>query len=195
VLTGVAVLLGLVVATVLLAWLSSPNAPDGAGPPPRAGAGELARVLRVVDGDTIVVSLDGRSERVRYIGMDAPELARPDEGLGAECGADAARAANEALVAGEEIRLQRDASDRDRFGRLLRHVWLGDTLVSEALVARGVAEARSYPPDTALDGRLSAAEDEARSAGAGIWDQCAASGSSPASANSRNWHSALASRI
>jgi micrococcal nuclease len=163
---------------------------------PAAATGDRAHVLRVVDGDTIVVSVGGTTERVRYIGVDAPELARSDEGLAAECGAEAARAANEELVADAEVRLERDVTDRDRFGRLLRHVWRGDTLVTEALVARGAVEARSYPPDTALDDRLARADQEARDAGAGMWGQCAGSGSpGEAAADSRNWHRAFASRI
>jgi micrococcal nuclease len=176
--------------------LAGREGPNVTAPSPHAASGQLARVLRVVDGDTIVVSIEGTMERVRYIGVDAPELARAGDGLVAECGANAARAANEELVADAEVRLERDVSDRDRFGRLLRHVWLGDTLVTEALAARGAVEARSYPPDIALDGRLSAAEDEARAARAGMWGQCVEGGSwREASTDSMNWQRAFASRI
>lgn len=133
-------------------------------------------VLRVIDGDTITISLDGRTERVRYIGIDAPELARAAGGLEAGCWADEALAENADLVEDEMVILERDTSDRDRFGRLLRHAWVAHDgewlLVGEALVERGAAEARSYPPDTAHDRRLQAAEQLARDAGAGMWGAC-----------------------
>jgi micrococcal nuclease len=144
------------------------------GDPPAAepGAAQRAVVTRVVDGDTIVVRVDGREERVRYIGVDAPELARADTGQPAECGGAEALAANEELVAGKAVDLERDVSDRDRFGRLLRHVWLAGSLVGERLVRDGVLEARSYPPDTSRDNELDAAGREARAAGIGIWGAC-----------------------
>jgi micrococcal nuclease len=132
-------------------------------------------VTRVVDGDTIVVSLDGREERVRYIGLDAPEVANVDAGTVAECGGDEARTANERLVAGAQIVLERDVSDHDRFGRLLRHVWLQDgewRLIGRELVETGAAEARSYPPDTTRAAELDAAEQRARGRTAGIWGSC-----------------------
>lgn len=131
---------------------------------------------RVVDGDTLTVRLNGATERVRYVGVDAPELARPSEGREAECGANEATDANRALVEGREIVLERDTTDRDRFGRLLRHVWLADgqgwQLVTERLVADGAIEARSYPPDTSRDAQLGAAEAAARANQRGIWGAC-----------------------
>lgn len=156
-------------------FLRSP-APSGPGATHRPPGGEPATVLRVADGDTITVELDGRQERVRYIGIDAPEVADARGGTPAECGGDAARAANAALVGGRAVVLERDTSDRDRFGRLLRHAWVveagGWVLVGERLVATGVAEARSYPPDTARDDDLDAAERAARAVGLGVWGGC-----------------------
>lgn len=137
---------------------------------------ERGTVERVVDGDTITVRLNGATERVRYVGVDAPELARPSEGREAECGGNEATDANRALVEGREIVLERDTTDRDRFGRLLRHVWLSDgqawQLVTERLVADGAIEARSYPPDTSRDAQLDAAEAAARANQRGIWGDC-----------------------
>ena len=139
------------------------------------GATERAEVIRVVDGDTIVVRIDGREERVRYIGLDAPEVANARAGPRAECGGEEARIANERLVAGERLVLERDVSDRDRFDRLLRHAWSEDggwRLVGLELVASGAAEARPYPPDTRRDDELAAAERSARDRGAGLWSAC-----------------------
>src|SRR5215475_7520007 len=72
-----------------------------------------ARVLRVVDGDTIKVRIGGRTERVRYIGIDTPESVKP--GTPVQCYAERAAAANTALVAGREVRLVRDAEERDKY--------------------------------------------------------------------------------
>lgn len=162
------------IVTVAIALGSREDSPDGASPP--SDHADVSRVQRVVDGDTIVVDIGGREERVRYVGVDAPELANDDTGAPAECGAAAAADANRALVGGAAVELERDTSDRDRFGRLLRHVWIDldgtRTLVTERLVADGAIEARSYPPDTRHDRRLDDAERDARGAGLGIWGAC-----------------------
>lgn len=167
----------LVAALVAAVWLLGAP-PDGQAPAADGPTGPLeeARVVRVADGDTLTIEIDGRRDRLRYIGVDAPELADPDAGLPAECGAAAASAANLAHVADGEITLERDVTDRDRFGRLLRHPWVvrdGEwLLVTEALVADGALEARSFPPDTLHDARLERAEGDARERGAGLWGGC-----------------------
>lgn len=176
----VLLLAGALVAFVALqAGPADPGVPSSGEPGP-AGEGpdgptERAEVIRVVDGDTISVRVGGREERVRYIGLDAPEVANVGAGTVAECGGDEARTANGRLVAGEQLVLERDVSDRDRFGRLLRHAWLegGEwRLIGLELVESGAAEARSYPPDTRRDDELEAAERRARDRGAGIWGAC-----------------------
>lgn len=123
-------------------------APTSPPPAPTAAPSgeETAVVTNVVDGDTIDVSINGAGYRVRYIGMDTPET-------GATCGAEAT-AANAALVSGQTVRLVRDVSETDRYGRLLRYVYVGDTFVNGALVAGGWADAVDYPPDTAQSGTL-----------------------------------------
>lgn len=123
-----------------------------------------AIVLDVVDGDTIRVDIDGHTYSVRYIGIDAPELRPTIEPYGV-----AATEANERLVAGQTVLLESDVSDTDRYGRLLRYVWVGDILVNEELVRQGVARAGHYPPDLRYDERLRGAEDGARAAGLGLW--------------------------
>lgn len=177
---AVLLLAGALVAFVALqAGPADPGVPASGEPGP-AGVGpdgptERAEVIRVVDGDTISVRIGRREERVRYIGLDAPEVANAGAGTAAECGGDEARAANDRLVAGKDLVLERDVSDRDRFGRLLRHAWLADgewRLVGLELVESGAVEARSYRPDTARDDELDAAERRARDRGAGIWGAC-----------------------
>jgi len=107
---------------------------------------ETATVTNIVDGDTIDVSLNGAIYRVRYIGINTPES-------GETCGSEAT-AANAALVAGRTVTMVRDVSETDRYGRLLRYVYVGSTFVNGELVAGGWADAVDYPPDTAQSGTL-----------------------------------------
>jgi len=137
---------------------------------------ELAVVVRAVDGDTIDVRREnGVVERVRYIGIDTPETVDPRTAV--ECFGAEASARNKALVEGREVGLERDVSERDRYDRLLRYVWVaGDDgamrLVNEALTREGYAAAVSYPPDVRYQERFAAAERAARGAGLGLWGAC-----------------------
>ena len=173
------IVLGLAAAFVAgVVWLQGPT--DSAGSSLEPGAlppdTERAMVVHVSDGDTVLVEMNGSTERVRYVGLDAPEIAHPDEKTEAECGGDHARDANLELVAGREVALERDVSDRDRFGRLLRHVWVADSgdwlLVGERLIESGAVEARTYRPDISRDAEFDAAERRARESGLGIWGSC-----------------------
>lgn len=170
-------LAGLVVVVCLLGVLAVAIAGLTAAPEATSdGAPELVTVQRVVDGDTVLVVIDGRVERVRYVGIDAPELEWTDGARPADCFGPEARDRHAELVAGRQLRIERDRSDRDRFDRLLRHAWLevdGEWRhVGELLVVEGSARARSYPPDTAQDDRLADAERSARDRAAGLWGAC-----------------------
>lgn len=131
-----------------------------------------ARVVRVVDGDTILVALDGREERVRYIGVDTPETVKP--GAPVECFGKRASARNAALVAGRRVRLVRDAEARDRYGRLLAYVYRADDglFVNAALVRDGYAEPLTIRPNTAHAGEFAALARAAQAAGRGLWNAC-----------------------
>lgn len=136
---------------------------------------QRASVRRVVDGDTIVVVVNGREERLRYIGIDAPESVQPDTPV--ECYGHEAADANRRLVEGHTVYLERDVSDRDRFGRLLRYVYVDDPsggrlFVNLELVARGYAHAVTFPPDVRHAATFRAAEREARESGRGLWSEC-----------------------
>ncbi|NLT73410.1 MAG: thermonuclease family protein [Chloroflexi bacterium] len=135
--------------------------------PTPAEASERARVLEVVDGDTIRVRLDGRTVLVRYIGIDAPEVSHSG-GAGEPFG-NQSTALNRALVEGREVLLERDTSETDSYGRLLRYVWVDGTLVNGELVRAGLAEAKRYRPDTGRQAWLDALEREAAEARLGIW--------------------------
>jgi len=122
---------------------------------------QLATVVRVVDGDTIKVDLDGETYKVRYIGMDTPEKDRPFF--------EEATTKNAELVDGQAVLLVKDVSETDRYDRLLRYVFVGDTFVNFELVNQGYAAAATFPPDVACDGMFHAAEADARSRGLGLW--------------------------
>ena len=146
------------------------SAPAAGGMRP-VGATETARVVRVVDGDTIVIDRGLGNERLRYIGVDAPESVKPDtavEFMGGE-----ASAANAALVEGRTVILERDVSDVDQYGRLLRYAWLqegdGWLLVNLELVRQGYAGVVTFPPDVRWIDELRSAERVARDAGIGLW--------------------------
>lgn len=120
---------------------------------------EVAKVLRVVDGDTIDVEINGERQRVRYIGINTPERNEP-------C-FDEATAANVELVLGKTVELVKDVSDTDRYDRLLRYVYVGDVFVNEKLVRQGYAEAVLYRPDERQYDLFSQLEFEAAQAGLG----------------------------
>lgn len=128
---------------------------------------EHVRVVRVVDGDTIEIA-DG--EHVRYIGIDAPESANPRAPV--QCFGFEARRRNQELTEGKAVWLERDLSDRDRYGRLLRYVRLGETMVNEQLVREGYVRVHTVPPDVRYTERFQSAEREAREAGRGLWGGC-----------------------
>ena len=152
---------------VVLVALVACAALDGTAPSaePSPG-GDTYTVVSVVDGDTLVAGADGEQERVRLIGINAPE---PEE-----CLAEEATQALDDLVSGYPVRLVPDASDRDGFGRLLRYVYVDGEFVNEALVRRGLAIAHRYEPNVANQEILETAEAEARAEGAGMWspDAC-----------------------
>ena len=156
------------------AFLIGPSLAEAPAPSlPAVPAGAVdAQVVRITDGDTIRVSFAGGTNlALRYIGIDTPET---DEAFFQE-----AAAYNEQLILGQTVYLETDVSETDRYGRLLRHVWLADgRLVSEELVAAGLAVASTYPPDVKYQARFLDAERVARGAGLGFW----ATNAAPASA-------------
>lgn len=127
-----------------------------ASPLPR---GDVAVVTRVIDGDTIEVQMDGALYDVRYIGVNTPERDQPCY--------DAATAANADMVARQTVQLVQDVSNTDRYGRLLRYVYVGDVFVNAELVREGYAEAGYYPPDTAYHELFTQLEAQADRAGLG----------------------------
>jgi micrococcal nuclease len=124
---------------------------------------DTVTVTRVIDGDTIEI---GTGQRVRYIGIDAPEVHPVTE----ICGIEALQT-NRRLVEGKRVRLERDVSDTDKYGRLLRYVYVDDVLINAELVRLGMARATVYPPDTRYQALLEQLEKGAREAGWGMWEK------------------------
>ncbi len=150
----------------------SPAAPTF-GP---TGETQYAIVMSVTDGDTIRVDVDGEEYPLRYIGIDAPEPDASDPTI--KGWADAATAANRSLIDSREVYLEKDVSDADQFGRLLRHVWFvgpgGEmVLVNLELVRQGFAEVTTFPPDEKYASLLEQAEDSAKTAELGRWGPAA----------------------
>jgi micrococcal nuclease len=151
---AVAVLVGLLAAVGLTPTATSARSLEGA-------------VVRIVDGDTIHVQVDGRVEKVRYIGVNTPEVHHPTKGE--ELGGREATIVNRELVAGRRVRLELDVQERDRYGRLLAYVWVGDVMVNAELVRRGYAQVMTVPPNVRHQPLFLALQREARAAGRGLW--------------------------
>ena len=154
-------------------------APDGSAAEPASlpddepALAPNATVERVVDGDTIVVELQGQRERVRLLGIDTPESVaedRPDQCYGAEAGAYL----TDLLPVGTDVALVRDVEPRDQYDRLLAYVVRTDDqlFVNLDLVDRGFAATLVYPPNDHYADVLRQAERAAVAAGAGLWGVC-----------------------
>jgi len=127
-------------------------------------ADNLFYVTRVVDGDTIVLS---NGERVRYIGIDTPETKHPKKPVqyfGRE-----ASAYNKSLVEHKMVRLEFDVDKRDKYGRLLAYVYVGDTFVNAKLVEEGYAQVYTFPPNVKYADLFLKLQREARENNRGLW--------------------------
>lgn len=131
-----------------------------------AGDGEVALAVHVPDGDGLNLA-DGR--RVRYIGIDAPEMHTWDGGR--EPFALEARELNRALVEGKRVRLVRDVSETDRYGRLLRFVYVGETCINAEILRAGLARVLTIRPDSTRRSEYERLEAEARRQKRGLWKQ------------------------
>lgn len=168
-----------VVAVVLALGACGPlrGFPPGPRPGGPAAGFSAAKVERVVDGDTAIFRLaSGARERVRFIGVDTPESTTTHEPFGEEASAYAKRV----LTPGRGVLLERDAEERDRYGRLLAYVWLEEpTAISDAeirakmfnaqLALGGYAQQMTIPPDVKYADRFRSYVAEARDAQRGLW--------------------------
>ena len=143
---------------------------DSSAAPADPGA---ATVQRVVDGDTLVVRVQGQDEKVRLIGIDTPESVDPRRPV--ECfGKEASARLAELLPEKTPVRLVRDVEARDRYGRLLAYVYRADDdlFVNLAMASDGFAEVATFPPNVAHTAEFVAATRNARETGRGLWSAC-----------------------
>lgn len=158
---GSAALLAAVALVVLRPWETGP----AAGP-----AAASVRVSRVVDGDTIEVRLDGRSEDVRLIGVDTPETVKPDTPV--QCFGERASHFTKRQLTGRRVRLVFGVERRDVYGRLLAYVYLHGRFFNPVLVRRGLARSLTIPPNDRFAPRFRHLELVAARAGRGLWGTC-----------------------
>lgn len=152
----------------------APEPGESTGPPDLPPVGE-AVVLAVVDGDTIDVVINGMRERVRLLGIDTPEVARPESGRAAECHADIAEAFTASLLPeGTRITLTRDVVGRDHYGRMLAYVHRRDdgVFVNFELARQGHADTLHIEPNGIHRVTLAEAVAQARRDRAGLWAEC-----------------------
>ena len=128
---------------------------------------ETTRVSRVVDGDTIELE---NGQRVRYIGIDTPETVDPRKPV--QCFGKEASVKNKELLEGKTVSLEKDVSETDKFGRLLRYVFVSDVFVNDYLVRQGFAHSSSYPPDIKYQDQFVSAQKEAQEENRGLWSSC-----------------------
>ena len=129
--------------------------------PSTAPAGEQAHVIYVSDGDSLIVDLDGTEQKVRLIGINAPERE--------ECFGPESRDRLHALLDDQTVTLVADIESTDQYDRLLRYVYLDGRHINEEMVRLGNVMARSYAPNTAHQEAFDDAQTEARDSGAGMW--------------------------
>jgi len=172
---------------LLTAFAIGVSACGGTGRATPGSAGEAgAAVVRVVDGDTVVVRVSGRDESVRLIGIDTPESVKPNTPV--QCFAREATARTKALLPeGTPVRLERDAELRDRYERLLAYVYRASDglFVNLALAREGFAVPYTFPPNVAHSDAFVAAASEARQSKRGVWNRCRDPGAPLDAANDR----------
>ncbi len=160
------IILGLSYFGQELGWLGQPVAEIEQQNP------GLYRVVRFSDGDTITVDMNGTNETIRMIGVDTPETHDPDTPV--QCYGPAASAYTKNLIGDQKVRLEADPTNqnRDRYGRLLRYVYLADgRLVQEEIIKNGYGFAYTSFPFTKKD-QFVALEEQAKTEAKGLWDNC-----------------------
>ncbi|HXR50343.1 MAG TPA: thermonuclease family protein [Verrucomicrobiae bacterium] len=161
---------------ILLSWLvfyaQAQGWLHGAGTSIQSSQPGLYRVARFIDGDTIVVDMNGTQEKVRLIGVDTPETHKPNTPV--QCYGPAAAAYTKNTIGATHVRLVSDSlsTNRDRYNRLLRYVYLPDgTNVDERLIQNGYGFYYPYFPFTKAH-QFSVDEQAAMAAHKGLWGNC-----------------------
>ena len=171
-------LISITLLSLMLFFFNNNESAEIGDPPLNEEVAELpivttARVQRVIDGDTIIVEFGGLEEKVRLLGVDAPEIDWQNK-ENTECYGVESKEELERISLGDTVSLQRDLlnENRDKYGRLLRYVFLPDgTMANELLIENGFAEHLSYFP-ISLNDHFATVEQTAKSSNAGLWSVC-----------------------
>jgi len=131
-------------------------------------------VSDVIDGDTIKLAT---GDTVRYLGIDTPESV--DSKKGTQCYGQEAADYNRQLVENQEVTLEKDVSETDQFGRLLRYVYLNDLMINQKLIQEGYALISTYPPDVKYQELFLTAQQQARANNLGLWVDCPVTSPAP----------------
>jgi micrococcal nuclease len=165
-------------ASAALAWFVAVSSALGCTtPPPSTQAAGTAVVVSIIDGDTVVLDLRGRRERVRLLGIDTPETDHPSRPV--ECyGTEATAQLTGLIPPGTTVRVERDVEARDHYDRLLLYLYRAsdEVFVNLAMASSGHATTLHVEPNGAHRPTLAAAEAEARADGRGLWAACGGPG-------------------
>jgi micrococcal nuclease len=159
--------LGILGAVIIAVALAASR--QAGGPPAGAGPAE-ATVVRIVDGDTLVVT---GGVRIRLIGINTPESVDPRRPV--ECfGKEASAALGRLVPPGTPVRLSYDVERTDDFGRTLAYLYRSSDglFVNAALVEQGFAQPMTFPPNVAHAGEFAALAIQARQGSVGLWSAC-----------------------
>jgi micrococcal nuclease len=169
-----------VAALVTLLMAGGCTVGGGSGPPPEGipAGSERAVVVRVVDGDTLLLRGDDggvvpdQETRVRLLEIDTPESVAPDRPV--ECfGPEASAGLAEVVPPGSRVRVLPDEELTDPYDRLLLYLWTDDgEFVNLAMVRSGLAEAVLYEPNDRYIERMRRAERQAQAEARGMWGAC-----------------------
>lgn len=126
------------------------------------------KVVRVVDGDTIILDIDGVDERVRLIGIDTPESVHPDPARNAPFG-KIASAYTKSMLDEKDVMIELDVEERDQYGRLLAYVYINGDMLNKTLLEGGYAKVTTYPPNVKYVDQFITLQKKARDEGKGLW--------------------------
>jgi micrococcal nuclease len=125
------------------------------------------KVTRIIDGDTVEVTIGDRKETVRMLLVDTPEIKKP--GTDVQPFGPEASAFTKETLEGNQVTLERDVSERDQYGRALYYIWIGDKMFNELLLEKGLARVAVFPPDVKYVERFRELQKKAEEEAAGIW--------------------------
>lgn len=163
---GTLLIVGLVLLAQHAGWLDTATQQATQSQP------GLYTITRFTDGDTFAVDMNGKTEKIRMIGIDTPETHKPNSPV--QCYGPAASAYTKNLIGDQKVRLEADPknTNRDRYDRLLRYVYLPDgRLVQHELIANGYGFAYTQFPFTKRNDFMTA-EQQAKTDNKGLWGNC-----------------------